>query len=406
MSRLWHGGQTGCVVGGEAEFGVTDPTNITVYNVAHIPASGGGSPPGALGQRYLGFSGAGYVVTRTGLNISTVGFLRARVWLTSGAINQHWLFFAQNSDPTVLAGVYLKSTGYLAIWNGTVDTAVMSTPFPRDQWVVVELLVGVERGVLASRINGVDWTGLLGVALGDTGAIDSVVWGPLVTAPGQALYMRDMAINDDTGPADSSWCGLGTLGLIVPDGITFGDASWSAQGGGALAAAIDDFPAATVDDATYVKETTGVFGASIHFTMPALPDGTLITSILAGMRAGGTSVADRFAFVQFIDGRSRVRYGVQTHNWNLNGFKTIFPVLVADREWWGLHGAEAIPQPGPWTMLTADYLSSLDFQLVRFTGTGELRVSALWLIAEALSVGLPAAPPIRRTPRVLADIGP
>jgi hypothetical protein len=210
---------------------------------------------------------------------------------SSGTAYTRFYFRTDTPTPgsdTVIAGtassggtsawtITLLTTGALRLTNSpTAGTADTTTTLSADTWYRIEVrhLIHNSAGELELRLFTGDETSALetesftGVdtSPGAGTGISEWSFGKATAVAGTHSY-DDIAINDDSGAFQTSWCGPGKIYLLKPDGDVTNE--WEDETAGASTYAnIDDFPG-TVDDADYNVEAA-TLNSTDRFTLTAL----------------------------------------------------------------------------------------------------------------------------------------
>ncbi len=115
--------------------------------------------------------------------------------------------------------------------------------------------------------------------------------GWLVTGAGtnKVLYIDDVAINDDTGSSQTSWCGDGKVVLLVPISDNARDAKWTGGAGGTtnLWDAVNNTPPAGLVSAS-ATNTSQIEHAGTAAGTTDKYDANLTTYTTAGIASGDT----------------------------------------------------------------------------------------------------------------------
>jgi hypothetical protein len=346
MTCLWMTGFETACGGGETE-------NSPFSSLANFSYS---TSVFRSGLRSGVFTGTGYVYAPAEggtFNVSS-GYLRTYLLLSSTTVGVASRIMAFASSLGHLAAIRLRTDRKLElILNGPpgpMQTLVVSaSALAANTWYCLELHVDVTGLRLAARLDGTVWaSGLVG-QFAYANPITYIVLGPdEATTTGCTLYYDDARFNSGAGQYNCSWPGpLGAGGIVLLVPTASGTAtSWVAQAGGtAYHEQLDDLPSSTTDTTTYMKETAGSNGSNfdVYFSRrPALRG--LVSAALVGVRGGGTAATNR-STTTFLYDPNHTPWQGSTVNWNLNGWKTVYPVLTVEEAW------DGNPRP-----LTTDYL--------------------------------------------------
>lgn len=414
MTCVWMSGfETGNVVAGETEWSGGSLANFTTNTTTVFS-----------GLRSGLFSGIGYLTSTAGFGVTT-GTLRAYVRLSSATVGVASRIMGIQSTAGHLASIRILTDRTLQlILNGPpgamVDVAAYTQPLAANTWYCLELQVAVDTKQLSARIDGIAWAQVPVTGFANGTHIDSIYVGPDEATPaGCNIYYDDVIFFKRSGQHNTTWPGASAgMFMVVPiaDHFQFG---WAAQGGGTFFSEIDELPAAAVDTTTYIKETAGVNESvvGVYFTDTPSVVG-VVNAVLVGVRGGGTAATDRKSIVRWVDVNNiESREDIEV-NWNLNGWKTVYPVLTLEEAF------DGAPR-----MLTTDYLFSsqsylpyppgigsheatypagtryADFRIIRTdSNVAEIRISAVWaMVSVAVSYGTNARLE-RPAPRVLVEL--
>jgi hypothetical protein len=305
--------------------------------------------------------------------------------------NNHGVLALYNGT-TVIAHcqVEIDQTGDLfnfiraGYFDGTSMTNVAgSLRLYRDQWHLIEMhwVKSGTVGVLEIRVDG-EADPSLTLSNINTGVLDcqTVRFGQRQDTAGATTtgYLDDFAVNDTQGSVNNSWCGAGGILLLKPEADT-GTINWTAQNGGSHFAEIDDLPGAAPDTTTYIKTTSTTLNLEDRWDfsdLPAVVDvvAARIKAVLFGVRGGGTGTTTRTAKFQARDASDNVFDGSDI-DWNLNGWKTVYPILGRNQTWEGTPGD-----------LTPTYINGVKGAAIDTnTNNREIRWTAVWASVDYLN---------------------
>jgi hypothetical protein len=129
-------------------------------------------------------------------------------WATSSdAIIQAW----QNGSTGLQ--LILGAGGQLLLENWSSNAIIATGPtLSTGQWYVVETSYVPSTGVAVLRVNGQQ------VAAGTLETVTTSAGPQFCGAPSSSctIYFDDLAVNDSTGTAQNTWCGLGQVAFILP----------------------------------------------------------------------------------------------------------------------------------------------------------------------------------------------
>jgi hypothetical protein len=395
--RDWHsGGETGNFgVGGAVnEAGVTDFDWVGTYSgtVTHDTLIKHG------GVRSIKFDGRGYVEAplggATGPGLSKA-YGRWYIYPTTApaastaiagfwgppAYNWHdWGSFVLRPDMRleVRTGVNLATL---------IQTSGWAIPF--NQWSRLELFVDTV-GVIQAKFDGGlwCWAGFTPA----TGPLGLVFAGPWQAA--MTCYVDDMAVNSTVGPTNSSWCGPGEIHMLVP-GKDYYNIGWLVQPSGSVIDVLNDLPG-PVDDANYVYETAGVYGAVTAWRMTEMPVSGAVSSMLWGVRGGSTVAAPLMSRLDVSDSLGRYAIVGSDFDLGVNGWKTVYPAARAESTWDGT---------GRMLSASSPFVSHQAAALRITANANPLRWAAMWCNVEvAMPMPLTAEHPTRWAPRSLMEL--
>jgi hypothetical protein len=411
LARDWHGsGAARNAVPGQVEFGGAQDLTNFAFETSIV--RGGGTS--------LRFTGVGYIE-------STTGFTRLQEYLRiymriSGAptARVHMVSFA-NAGEFELAAIYLRTDQKIDVQvNNTTVIGIAPFIVTANAWSFFELYLDMNGHIECKQDNS-SWL-TVNTPITVTGPIDRMLIGPYNANPGITMYFTDYAMNSTTGRYCTSWCGEsdGGIRLLVPaaDQAKRSDVAWVPQTGSNLWSQIDDLPAATIDTTTYIKQTTGVQSSDANVSLTPLGVDGIVSAMLWGVRGGGTGTTDRSSLLQaqmytdphvtpfFLTDVGLSAFAFQngaTTNWNLNGWKTVYPALVLESrlshsllgtgldQYWALSGA---------------MIERMAARIIRMdANVAEIRITAVWAYVDVqrLAVGLGAR---GLHPRMLLELSP
>jgi hypothetical protein len=158
--------------------------------------------------------------------------------------------------------------------------------------------------------------------------------------------------------------------------------NWSTTGANHFGE-IDDFPG-TVDTTTYISTVSKTSGFEDRWnftdTPGAVGSGDAIGAVCFGVVGGGTATQSRTAKFQARDASNNTADGTDV-NWNLNGYKTIYPILTLEQTMAGSPAA-----------LTKTYVDGLVGAAIETnTSNNEIRWTAVWASVAFTPAGAPSA---------------
>jgi hypothetical protein len=197
--------------------------------------------------------------------------------------------------------VRLTTGGKLQLWNNVTETQIGSdsaatvSPGSTDYRIELSVTINASPNITDCelRVDGTSVASASGLSLNAATFIFRVGW---LTAPGanKILYVDDVAINDTTGSANTSWPGEGKVLVVVPTADSAGGTGWTLGTGTALGgngfAANDNIPPLGVADLTagsdpkQIRNATANANDSVDLTMQSytaagVPSGATITAV-------------------------------------------------------------------------------------------------------------------------------
>lgn len=213
--------------------------------------------------------------------------------------------FPASTIPVLMAGaaasLRVTSAGAIQLWGDGTQTLQIGSDGPTlnlGQWYCLEIRATIDTGSTdeaEGRVDGTTFASGTALNLGSD-TLSSQVQAGWTAAPGasKVMYIDDLAVNDNTGAAQNTWCGQGRLVLLLPISDAARASLWTGGVGGTtnLFDAVNNTPpigTAAETDLTQIEHAGGAAGTTDAY------DANLTTYATAGMKAG-----DRF----------RVAYGV------------------------------------------------------------------------------------------------
>ena len=249
MSRLWHGG---------AELNSSTDGMEVDTNSGTIAVSTGQVRSGTYAWRANPSAGTGFWRKQiSGSDQNKAGYLRVYVYIATlpGATVQ--LIRFSSTANAHLASIRLTSSGTLTL-NGANNTQIgsASSALSTGQWYMLELKCDSTNatGTVDARVDGSSF------ASGNNSSRGSwarILWGAITPNVTCDIYFDDVALNDASGSAQTSWPASGKLIALRPNAQ--GDSNqWLQTAGGAGSSTnyqlVDEV---TPNDATdYVQSTT------------------------------------------------------------------------------------------------------------------------------------------------------
>lgn len=204
--------------------------------------------------------------------------------------------FSGSATPTLAWHVNLKSDGAAELVASIPTTVVATTaPLATDTWHVLEVrhVISDTVGELELRLAGSTvGSALTGI---DTLPINFSQWRfgqtGAVLGASFTFWLDDIAINDETGAAHTSWCGLGrNASVIVPVADTATN-QWTPSAGTDHFELVNDMPGAPDDGTTYLQDGNTTNVERFAITAPAEIGATDTLVLLDVYGRGGVDVA-------------------------------------------------------------------------------------------------------------------
>jgi hypothetical protein len=250
---------------------------------------------GAASIRCNPTSGTGYIQHRFRVDSTARVFLRAYVYVASMPTADTGILTYGDGATGWRPEIRLRTNGTLQVWDtGTsayVGTA--SSALSTGTWYRVELdYADSLADAVNAYLDGTEFTG--GTAVTDMNG-GGVIRVGVQTSCTADIYFDDIAVNDDTGTAQTGLPGAGSIVHMQPDSA--GDnAAWPVRGGtnsGANWSQVDEI---TPNDATaYVERSGGVASQPIDdhacesATSAGIGSSDTVTLVHVGIRGGSTS---------------------------------------------------------------------------------------------------------------------
>lgn len=199
---------------------------------------------------------------------------------TSGHVRQ--IKFRDSSNNIVLTISHTYSTGNTTVSHSTGAIGTITTSFPFNQWVLMEVHFKLDA---SSGVVEIKWDGNLVFSYtGNTNPssrVDILYMSMLMGFTGQNFqtWLDDLAVNDTTGTEQNGWCGDGVIVAALPNGN--GDSSdWLGSDGNST----DNY--LLVDENPHNSDTDYVSAASTGLkdlynlaAMPSIPSGSAIVLV-------------------------------------------------------------------------------------------------------------------------------
>lgn len=219
---------------GEASFYVGTPTINTA-----IPHSGAACLECATGAaRYLRADITGV--------LDRVYYARAE-FRRGGTPTATTSFIVPVATTTAAFGVVINTSNQIGLVdaNGAAQGSTFASSV--DTWYRVEckfVIPTAGNGTVSLRVDGADIATDVSMDVNNT-VFNNFRFGSAVTNVGVTIYVDDLALNDDQGAAQNSWCGEGHVILLKPTALGAGGrGNWVDGGGGTtgLELAVDNTP--------------------------------------------------------------------------------------------------------------------------------------------------------------------
>lgn len=283
------------------------------------------------------------------------------------------------------AAIALLSSGALQLWDRVTPVGSNSATLVTGQWYRVELNIKAFGTGVAARLDGVEFASDPTMEFGEDGFGFRFGCGTTTTAD---LLVDDIAINDSTGTAQTSFPGEGRIVHLRPDsaGDNHGWLEASGVDDALNYAAVDEV---TPDDATtYVKRTsaTPTDDHNLQSSSSAgigAPD--TITLVQVGQRAGAISAtATGRSDVLRIKGQaSGTVLESASVDISVNGWITHSDPLAR------VYKLTAYTNPqdsSAWTPATLD-TAQIGYR-ANVSSTNEIRVSTVWALVEYVAAAV------------------
>lgn len=290
------------------------------------------------------------------------------------------LTVVDENAPAEVVGLLLNTDRTLQALDVTSDTDIgsPSSPLSTGTWYRIEMYVDTSTTTwhITARVDGVEFVDT-DYSAGGSGALNGFIFGALKRTAGTHsadLYFDDIAINDTTGTAQTSWPGAGSIVHMQPNAA--GDNNNASSGD---YSSIDEV---TPDDATtyaVLNDNGDILDVNLESSSNAgIGSSDTISLVQVGSRDASVSAATA-TYVQRIKSQASgtvLEGGTCTHN------DTTYKTVGTGEG--GLFGYQLTsyvdPQAGgAWTPALLD-----DTQIgVRATDANpDIRLTTLWLLVE------------------------
>lgn len=324
---------------------------------------------------------------QTSINVATTWFLRFYVRIVTAPDALITIQHIFSSSGGMANRLRLSTGRQLDIFNVITSTSVTGPTLSVDTWYRIETryLMADSGGQIEVRVyNGDETTPIstfgIGNFTGGNGTDEDTQantgarwgWGALTTNSSCDLWFDDIALNNENGSTQNSWCGPGKIALLVPN--TEVSIAFTPNTGTDNSANADDLPGTPDDDTTYNSHSTA--NGEDRLGLTALPaevpsDATMLLAV-AMMRVRGEGTT-----------------GTRTCRvllWDEGGTQTNGPTTgLIDGTTYGLMGTGQI--------LTLDLTGKTKANVDAFDAGYEplsnhpMRVTALWVEIEWLEAG-------------------
>ncbi len=382
MARLWTCGSE---------------LNSTSANVEYTSANGTGvsisssvSRSGTYGLRSNGLtsgSGSGATYQFAAANNTGPFYFRAYFYVVTLPTATNRFIRIQDSSNNSRIGLGISSAGQLIL--GDEDSASIATgpTLSANAWYMIEIKIDLTGAggthIIQAKVNGGQLFGATNRNI-STGVTAIRFGGNLASTPESQTqgdwYFDDMAINDNAGSFQNTWCGPGKVVYLRPNAA--GDAnSFATQIGGT---------AGSANNYTRVNEVTPDDATSYNASL-VLNQEDLFNCDASGINAADkvnvVAIGARFADLVAADATSGLKFEVMKAS---GGTKSQSANTVPNTTTWSSN-ASAVPRASPltlyqdpdsaaWTKATLDSMQigyTLDAVSVRAVG-----VSNIWAIVD------------------------
>ena len=362
------------------------------------------------GSYALRYTGIGYATTTTGFNTPGAA-LRSYLYLsaTPSAASSITGF---SSTTGILAYLRLRTDRKLELYlNGYPASATLlatsTFAIPTGSFEhYVELWVDRTTKIVAARYNGTEWARAVVSAFADPGNIDNAWFGPdQATLTGCTIYYDDLGINSLDGQHNAGWCGPSAGGVLTfwpNDNAELTPSTWTVIG--SVTSVADAINEVSPDDATtYIVEGSGTNGAAAGFYFPDWPLRLPASCVLFGVRGGASDVTSRLANLQFHDAMGEGVISTNV-NWNLNGWKTVYPMLTVEE---AMDGTRRMLSNGYLYTSLGKGLRSRAIIVRADAFVREIRITTVWMTVDfPLALTANVIPSARSAPQILTTLDP
>lgn len=315
---------------------------------------------------------------------NTQGWFRAYVYFATLPAAEAEIMSLWTTSATRQVNITVDNTGVVRMRDsGGTQRGNASSALSTGTWHRIEFTSTVNAGaaVMEARVNG---SAFASASNGNVGNHSRFLLGCPAAGQTYDIYYDDIAVNDASGSAETSWPGEGHVAYMRPDGAGDGQ-QWNKQGGGAASSTnYQDVDETTPDDATtYLRRTTTGAKADDYAVQSSaaagIPAGSTIKLVAVGARVGSTSTTAtgrNYAARIKSQASGTVTTGA-TAACNVNGWTS--HVAAAPKNYQLTSYAD--PQAGgAWTTTLLD---SMQIGVTTVTSsTNEIRVSAVWALVE------------------------
>lgn len=251
---------------------------------------------GSASLKCLGVSGGQSSFTfPTAVTLGNDCFLRSYIYVPTGGLPSSKAGILDILASTVHFTLALETDGTLTLWtNLTTQQGSASPVIAFDTWQMVDLRVRTATGALdqiEGRLGGDSFASASGLNISDNTLTSCAVGIACGFSPGDGtIYHDDVAANDSSGSAQTSWPGNEKIVLLRPAADSAVGTGWTlgnttATGGNAWQR-LDDAPPNSATDLTAGADTNQIRNATSNANVNY--DGTMTTYSAAGIAAVDT----------------------------------------------------------------------------------------------------------------------
>lgn len=261
------------------------------------------------------------------LSLDSGNWIRFYLYLNSAPSSSDPVYHAAGG--ALLAHLWLTTNRTVSVRDSVgADVGTSTTTCKLNGWTCIEYrwVSGTGTAVQQLRMNG-----RLEVDVSNS----TVATAPtnLVDANGTISAYDDIVINDSTGSVNNSWPGPGNISLLNPVSDT-ATINWTSTGASHYTE-IDDI--GSYDTATIISTISKTQDFEDRWNIGTLPSvmdpSAAVSAIMFGVHGGGDAATSRTALLRLTSGAD-VLNSADTE-WNLNGYKTVWPIITREQTWGG-----------------------------------------------------------------------